>query len=196
MTKNDAPHCFGKAESCGNSPACAVCIFTDSCRFYVENPPPREDERDSTGHFVSYDHIAHDKRAALNPEDAEKVADVDYDAPYFSRADLEALLFFLLREVDDYTLSIAEEMLRGSHESAASIAKVFGVSREAMNRKIYDSCRKYPQLAVVFRGCLHKCARLARVDAIGKIDGRKNHEKKGVKNKCRQMLIPSLSQEI
>lgn len=194
MGKNDAPTCFGKAEKCGKSPACEICLFTESCRFYVENPPPEENERSTTEHFVSFEHIAHDKSVASIQEEIPSNA-TNYDEPYFSRADMEAMLFFLLREVDDYTLAIAEEMLRGNHNSVSDLAKVFGVSREALNRKIFDSCRKYPKLAVIFRGCLHRCARLARVDRLSEVKGRKNHER-GKKGKCQQMLIPLLLPEI
>lgn len=185
----DNPICYGQPEKCGCLPECATCQYAESCRWYIDNPAPFDKHGKSTrGHWVSYERYSYSAETAKDcdpPDDSEVEAvpqseqmvpndDDDYNKPVYSQADLHALLVFLLREVDDYTLAIVECVLREDHTMASTVAKAFGVSREAMHRKLMDSCRRYPELAAMLKSVMYRCKSLACVDRRGSIIGRKN----------------------
>ena len=170
----DNPKCFGDKAKAGRLAECKACRFADGCRWYSDNPPPKHAYgRDSRSHLATLD-IYEGEEAAVSPVFGEGDEADDYGAPYFSRADLESLLHFLLYEVDAYSLSAALVMLRGGHAgNVSSVARVFGVGREAMRRKLEDTCRKYPALAKMLEGAMARCARLSDVDNLGIVEGRR-----------------------
>lgn len=100
----------------------------------------------------------------------------DYNKPIYSNADMQHLLEFMLRGVDDYSLAIVECVLREEHTTASQVARAFDVSREAMHRKLIDSCKRYPCLAVMLRFTLYRCKMLADPARRGSIAGRGKRE--------------------
>lgn len=175
--ENDCPSCYGKAEFWGKLPACSSCEFFESCKWYIDNPDPSPGwERSSTEHFTSFEAIQYSEEVADMPapeESDEPSPDDDSNEPVFSANDMRYLLEFLLRDVDDYSLAIVECALRSDCTSAADLARAFKVSREAMHRKLIDTCAAYPQLATVLRCVLHRCARLAKPETRETIAGRR-----------------------
>ncbi len=176
-TDNDCPSCYGQKASFGNLPACSCCEYSESCKWYIDNPDPSPGwERMSTEHFTSFEAIQYSEEVAEIPapeENADQPEDDGSDTPCFSPNDLRFLLEFLLRDVDDYSLAIVECALRSDCNSAADLARAFKVSREAMHRKLIDTCRAYPPLATVLRCVLHRCARLSNPDTREFIAGRR-----------------------
>lgn len=171
----DCPSCFGDPEKCGAVSACLECEYVESCRYYCENPAPPRYGRDSKGHHVSMEAYGYAEEVAALP-DAAAVPGQDeeeYNAPIYSNADMQRLLEFFLRGVDDYSLAIVECVLRENCASAAQVAKAFGVSREAIHRKIIDSCRQYPYLRDTLRCALYRCKMLADPENRAAIAGRR-----------------------
>lgn len=175
---DDYPICFGKPAKCRKTPQCAECVYVASCAWYCDNPPPKRFARSSTGHHVSMERYQYAEEVAAVPDDAASVYDADtaddYNTrPIYTNADMQYMLEFLLREVDDYTLAVVECVLREGHTTASQVAKAFGVSREAMHRKLVDSCQQYPALREVLRGALYRCKALADADNRSNITGRR-----------------------
>lgn len=173
---NDCPSCYGDAKAQGNRPECPSCEYAESCRWYIDNPDPSPGwERSSTEHFTSFEAIQFSEEVADIPahEQDDEPADDENDKPVFSSNDMRYMLEFLLRDVDDYSLAIVECALRSDCTSAADLARAFSVSREAMHRKLIDTCRAYPPLATVLRCVLHRCARLANPETRETIAGRR-----------------------
>lgn len=168
--------CYGKRH--GKRAECASCEYGESCKYYGETQRQAESPRNRK--LTSYEASAHHDDLAVGPEipgEADEIL-TERQKPVFSAADMERLLHFLLFEVDDYTVAIIECMLREEHDSAAQVAKAFGVSREAIRRKVTDSCRKFPELAQLFRDTLKKCARVAKQENRKFVSGKKRIPKK------------------
>ncbi len=183
----DILDCYGKRH--GMLASCNRCEYAESCRWAAANPEPYDGHgRSRRGHFVSYEQYAFAREVAAEPdrphcdEEARELAEaerLEYDTPIYSNEDLEAILRFLLREVDDYSLAVAMCVLREGHTMASETARAFGVSREAMHRKIVDSCRKFPVLAALLKGALYRCKKLSDIHERHNIAGRRNAGKAG-----------------
>lgn len=179
-SSNDCPQCFGIASSCGQLPACTTCQYQESCRYCADNPAPGHSRRDTRGHHVSFEHYQYASEIAAEDkppfDEPEQQAKAEYDRPIYSNADLQHLLEFMLRGVDDYSLAIVECVLREEHTTASQVAKAFGVSREAMHRKLIDSCKQYPYLRDTLRCALYRCNLLANPENRSGIAGRRKRE--------------------
>ena len=181
--KQDCPTCFGKAKSCGLLPACLNCVYNESCQYVVAHPVASGSKRDKRGHHVSVEQYQY--AAEIAAEESPFFDDPDpddYEKPIYSNADMQHMLEFFLRGVDDYSLAIIECILREKHFMASQVAKAFGVSREAMHRKLIDSCKKYPILSEMLRTTLYRCKRLSDPANRASIAGRR---KKGVDTKSK-----------
>ena len=177
-SSNDCPQCFGIASSCGQLPACTSCQYQESCRYCADNPAPSGHGRDKRGHHVSFEQYQYAREIASEEEPIfdEPEPEDNYNKPIYSNADMQHLLEFMLRGVDDYSLAIVECVLREEHTTASQVAKAFDVSREAMHRKLIDSCKQYPYLAEMLRGTLYRCKMLADPARRGSIAGRRKRE--------------------
>ena len=190
---DENPACFGKQP--GALERCAGCRFLAGCRWYSDNPPPKHPygRDDGRRHHATLDEYEGIGTPMELPEE-EEGEDDSRDRPVFSINDMERLIRFLLFEVDDYSLSTALVMLRGGHQSIAETARVFGVGREAMRRKLEDSCRKYPAFARMLQGTITRCSRLSDLDALATVKGRRD-AKKAASMKGGQMEINFTAQK-
>ena len=179
-SNGDCPVCYGDAAQCGRLPDCQACKYADSCRYYADNPAPDGKQRDTRGHHVSLDRYGFAREVAAKDEpyydERPGGKGDDYQQPVYSNADLQHLLEFMLRGVDDYSLAIVECVLREEHATASQVAKAFGVSREAMHRKLIDSCKQYPYLRDTLRCALYRCNLLANPENRSGIAGRRKRE--------------------
>lgn len=178
----DCPTCYGVSASCGKLADCSFCEFADSCRWYIDNPDPEPNgERSSRGHHVSFEAVQFseevaeipDRHTENLPEDREKS---DEDKPKYSENDFKHLLEFFLVGVDDYSLAIVLCAMREDNHSAADLARAFDVSREAMHRKLLDTCQKHPEIGFMLRGVLQRCVCLSKPELRRTIAGRRTDQ--------------------
>ena len=176
---DDCPTCYGKASSCNKLPACESCAYLDSCLWYVANPDPEPNgERSSKGHFVSFEAVQFSEEIAEIPDKASSVLPdepeiSDADKPKYSERDFKHLIEFFLVGVDDYSLAIVLCAMREDNHSAADLARAFSVSREAMHRKLLDTCKKHPEIGYMLRGVLQRCVLLSKPEMRSMITGRR-----------------------
>lgn len=135
---NGAPDCWGKFN------ADCVCEYSEACRLFTETEPAMT--RPIGGQ--DYDDVAdwaedladHDHTPGCEPEEPEAAT----TAP-----DLAGFLNFILH-LDDYTLGILAEIIApsriGKRYSVADLARIHGISRQGMHRKMLDVARKSPEL--------------------------------------------------
>ena len=149
------PQCFGKgAASSGNS--CDSCEFQESCEV-CRNMPDSKINRPLG--FVSYDKYDYSREVA--DEQVDDRQDDDASDPGYSLHDMKQVLGFLLR-IDDYSLALLSEIITKNKSTASSVAKDLAVSRQAIHRKIRDSCLKFPELREVFKLYLYRCKSIIR----------------------------------
>lgn len=147
------PDCFSNREKCGKLPECAACEYHDSCRFCAENDERKVNRR--LGH-VSYE------RYSFSNEVSDR-APVPSDEPKRPKEDedVRRVMEFLL-DIDNYSAELLSEVLHGNSHSASDLARKFGVSRQAIHRKIVDACTQAPHLRKLFATRLYRCRRLLR----------------------------------
>ena len=139
-----APECWGKFDQCGRR-----CEFAAACRLCTEtesrmNRPIGGQDFDGVAEWApdlaDYSHIPGDE-----PEDVPEMET-------HGSADLAGFLNFILH-LDDYTLGILAEIIAPSREgkrySVADLARIHGISRQGMHRKMLDTARKSPELATL-----------------------------------------------
>ncbi len=149
----DCPECFGNRSRREKEPGCAVCEYSDSCRVCCEDDDSRINRR--SGH-VSYDRYCYSREIA---QEAPAVEEISVAEPQYTSDDLLQLLEFMLR-IDDYSLDILSQVLAGNLNTASEVAKSFGVSRQAIHRKLVDSCTLHPELRKIFQAHLYRCRRI------------------------------------
>lgn len=179
----DCPTCYGVSASCGKLADCSFCEFADSCRWYIDNPDPEPNgERSSRGHHVSFEAVQFSEEVAEipdkspeAPEELEQAKD-EGDKPKYSENDFKHLLEFFLVGVDDYSLAIVLCAMREDNHSAADLARAFDVSREAMHRKLLDTCKKHPEIGFMLRGVLQRCVCLSKPELRHAIAGRRTDQ--------------------
>lgn len=168
----DAPECFGECRE--DAPKCATCQFLESCRYYRDNPPPRDpNARHSSGHHVSIDQYGYSEDLGEEIKIPAEVAEEENadDTP-ITREDLKTLLHFMVYAVDDYTMALIIEMLRGGHRDTVSLAKAFGVSKQAIHQVIGRIADRYPDLSGLIELAVRRCAGLANPE--GRSNGGRN----------------------
>lgn len=154
-----APECWGKFDKCGQP-----CEYAEACRLCTETEPAMNrpiygQDYDSVAGWApdlaDYSHIPGDV-----PEEAEEPTPATQTS-----ADLAGFLNFILH-LDDYTLGILAEIIAPSREakrySVAEIARIHGISRQGMHRKMLDVARKSPELATLLAMTVKKIRRARR----------------------------------
>lgn len=152
---NDAPCCWGKYKA--ESVCCVSCEYAAACRYCTEtepamNRPVGGQDYDSVSEWApdlaDYDHTPGDE-----PEEPEAAtAGYARQCPSGGRAEeLASFLNFILH-LDDYTLGILAELIAPTRSgigrySVAELARLHGISRQGMHRKVLDVARKSPELA-------------------------------------------------
>ena len=150
---NDAPPCWGKHHpdcDCEYAAACRLCTETESRM----NRPIGGQDFDGVAEWApdlaDYSHIPGDE-----PEDTPEMET-------HGSADLAGFLNFILH-LDDYTLGILAEIIAPSREgkrySVAELARIHGISRQGMHRKLLDTARKSPELAGLLAMTVRKIRR-------------------------------------
>jgi len=125
--------------------------------------------------FVSYDLYDYSREVAAEDKVEVIEENENEDQQGYSPDDMKQVMGFLLR-IDDYSLQILSEIVKNSKTNdtmASDVARNFGVSRQAIHRKIRDSCVKYPELRGLFKLYLYRCKSIVN----GRVNGRKNDKK-------------------
>lgn len=148
---SDCPDCFGKPSKSGKLARCSSCEFRSSCDFCAKDDGSSCDRR--LGH-VSYDRYSYSKEVAADGKQSSGSA---------SDGDSETLqvMEFLL-DLDNYTAELLHEVLHGGCATASDLARKFGVSRQAIHRKIVDCCTLHPELRQLFISRLYRCRRVLK----------------------------------
>ena len=184
---DDCPKCFA-SQGAGRLEGCPACPYAESCRFCAENPDPGPG-RYSKGHGVSVERYQWSQEIATPPDEPDEEADeteAAANAPRYSVREVEELLRFLLRGVDDYSLAVVIAALREGHATAAGLARSFGVSREAMHRKLVDIARRFPQLRGTLLLTLQRCNALSKPEVRHAIPVRASARKAQVTRRGRR----------
>ena len=155
---DDCPECFGKPQKVGKQDSCMSCEFRGSCEFCANDDGSGCDRR--LGH-VSYDRYSYSEEAASpagnQKDDSNPVGPPDN----IEDAGTLRVMEFLL-DLDNYTAELLHEVLHGGCSTASDLARKFGVSRQAIHRKIIDCCTLHPQLRQLFISRLYRCRRIMR----------------------------------
>lgn len=149
---NDCPECFGKKN--GKLDDCSTCQYFESCQYCSEHDSNDCDKR--SGH-VSYDRYSFSKETANEPAEADDSEDLSTSGN--DNYALRQVMEFLL-DIDNYTAELLHEVLHGDCDTTSALAKKFGISRQAVHRKIVDTCTLYPQLRGLFISRLYRCRRI------------------------------------
>lgn len=152
-----APPCFADAGKCEHLSFCASCGYAEACRFCADHPTDQPNTRLG---FVSYERLSGSDEVA----DPETIPALDLDAdaagrPVYSNSDLIALLDFFAT-LDDYSLALSLHVICVRPASVSDIARAFHCSRQAVHRKLLDSCARHPELRTLLRATLCRCYRL------------------------------------
>ncbi len=153
LYSEECPPCFGKKSSHGKLDNCSTCQFFESCKYCCVHDGSECDKR--SGH-VSYERYSFSKETASKPDD-----NTDKDESYTHENDgsIRQVMEFLL-DIDNYTAELLHEVLHGDCDTTSKIARKFGISRQAVHRKIVDTCTLYPQLRSLFITRLYRCRRI------------------------------------
>lgn len=159
LCNEDCPECFGKKSATGKLAGCSTCQYFESCQYCSEHDSNDCDKR--SGH-VSYDRYSFSKETADEPAEADDSEDLSETPSSISGNDnyaLRQVMEFLL-DIDNYTAELLHEVLHGDCNTTSALAKKFGISRQAVHRKIVDTCTVYPQLRSLFITRLYRCRRI------------------------------------
>ena len=149
---DDCPSCFGKKNSNDKLDDCSTCQFFESCQYCSEHDAKECDKR--SGH-VSYERYSFSKETASKPDD--NTDNEEYSTN--NNSSIRQVMEFLL-DIDNYTAELLHEVLHGNCDTTSKIARKFGISRQAVHRKIVDTCTLYPQLRSLFITRLYRCRRI------------------------------------
>ena len=140
---NDAPPCWGKYRShceCEFAAACRLCTETESRMDRALGGQEFDRVAAWAPDLADYRHIPGEE-----PEEGPEEFTAEPGA-----ADFAGFLNFLLH-LDNYTLGILAEIIAPSTErrrfTVAELARVHGISRQGMHRKLLDTARKSPELS-------------------------------------------------
>ena len=151
--ETDCPECFGKPSASGKLDGCDSCEYRSSCEFCANDDGSGCDRR--LGH-VSYDRYSYSREIATTPE-----VDHEGDTSPDSSDDVKTLqvMEFLL-DLDNYSAELLHEVMHGNANTASDIARKFGISRQAVHRKLVDCCTLHPELRKLFISRLYRCRRV------------------------------------
>jgi len=159
VTEKEALECFGvgpkdeRCEDCEYRQACDVCLKMPDKKINLRMKGVSYDRFSFSSEVASKDDTPLESIARREKEKERR------EKEQFTIDDLKRVVNFLLR-VDDYSYAILSEIVMENHTTASGVARKFGVSRQAMHRKIRDACVKYPELRQMLRVHLHRCKRI------------------------------------
>ena len=149
MESADCPECFGKSEKSGRLERCRSCKYSESCAFCAKDDGSGCDRR--LGH-VSYERYSFSKEVSDN---GAITPDADTSEDDGTRRVMEFLL-----DIDNYSAELLHAVLHGDCATSSDLARKFGISRQAVHRKIVDCCTLHPELRKLFITRLYRCRRL------------------------------------
>ena len=146
MTNKDNS-CYG---SCGSRPACRLCKYLASCRYYTTHPLH---DRRASCETINLDRVAGWLEEAADYSDIPGCA--ENDTAELIGIDKLASFFRYLLNLDKYTLTLLKQIFddgnpAGNIPSVSEIAASRGCSRQAVHRNILDIIRKNPELSGLF----------------------------------------------
>lgn len=145
---SDCPECYGSLDATGKLPICKDCEFAESCKYYAETEAACN--RTTSGH-VSYDRYSYSEEVSAKDEGY-------IDEPAKDSEVLRIMEFLL--NVDNYTAELLSAVLHDGCYNTVTLAKKFGVSRQAIHRKIIDCCHLHPELRKLFITRMSRCRRI------------------------------------
>ena len=148
---NDCPDCYGKTEYNGKIELCSACEFFESCEYFVAT---QNNVSDRTSGHISYDRISFSRKVS-----SPSVSESDQSNLDFSDDSALRIMEFLL-DVDNYTAELVSAVLHGGCNTTSDLGEKFGVSRQAIHRKIVDCCTEHPELRKLFYTRLYNCRRI------------------------------------
>ena len=155
MVGDDCPVCFGKEDKFGKLPECETCEYTKSCEFFVVNGDGNEHR---SGH-VSFERYSYAEEVA-DKQTPDAVVD-DSAPPKNDDEDVRKVVDYLL-DIDNYSAELLSEVMYGGANTSSDLARKFGVSRQAIHRKLVDCCTSHPELRKLFITRLYRCRRILK----------------------------------
>ena len=147
---DDCPKCYGNPDSYRKLPDCEKCEYVESCGLFVRTEPDMEKRIGG----VSFERYSYSEDIAEKPHN-------EPEEPEGHASDSEVLrIMEFLLDVDNYSAELASEVLHGNCTSSSDLAKRFGVSRQAIHRKLIDCCTEHPELRKLFITRLTRCRRI------------------------------------
>lgn len=151
----DYSQCFGiRVFSCQLDPECYLCEYIHACDWAAHAPPPDR----ITGN-ISYERAQYKQDVSTAPAYPDEAG--TGEEPEYTRRDLVDLLAFLLR-MDEYVLKLAADALTRNTTTAAELARIQGVSRQAVHQKLERAVKRYPEIRELLLGNLYRCRRIVR----------------------------------
>lgn len=150
MSEN-CPECYGQPDKGGKMQECGSCEYNESCLYFIETIGC-----DKVSGHVSFDRVCYSKNIASKQD---VIADDIICASGSDSGQVLQILEFLL-DVDNYTAELVSEVLHGNCNTTSALGRKFGVSRQAIHRKLQDCCTEHPQLRKLFLTRLYNCRRL------------------------------------
>lgn len=145
---SDCPECYGKVDTTGKLDQCLACEFAESCKYYAET----ESLCNGTSGHVSYDRYSYSEEVASKD-------DVCFSDEPENDSEVLQVMEFLL-DLDNYTAELLSAVLHEGCYNTVTLAKKFGVSRQAIHRKIIDCCHLHPELRKLFITRMTRCRRI------------------------------------
>ncbi len=152
---NDAPACWGKCVRQSNH--CRRCPYTEACEIITRTDPAL---RHPLG-GQDFDAVSRWATDLATGECTPDAADAKTE-PF--AGDLAELLRYLLN-LDNYTLGVLAELIAPSRNpcrSVADLARLHGISRQGMHRKMLRMARQAPELASLLQLTVKKIQKSRR----------------------------------
>lgn len=150
----ECPECYGKSEYSGKTARCHACEYLQSCAYFISTQSSVSDH--TSGH-VSYDRVSYSSKVS-DKETASGSCDAPTSDEDSDDTTLKVMEFLL--DVDNYTAELISAVLHGGCNTTSDLGAKFGVSRQAIHRKIVDCCTEHPELRKLFYTRMYNCRRI------------------------------------
>ena len=153
---DESAKCFGSYEP--SDSRCQNCVYGVSCSYYRSTASSVE----SRLRLTSLDNLAPWSKALIDPNadipgenmPEDLACEPDPAEELVSIRELTRFFRYLM-QLDRYTIAVLRELLDSPSDDPCTISKLsrrFGVTRQAVYRKILRIARKHPELRYVLRG--------------------------------------------
>ncbi len=155
--------CFGFYQ--GGSEKCVICEYLTSCQLFTRT----EGRMSAPPSGLSFEEIPEFCEAfavipAVPEEQEEGARSVSFESFFPDNGQQMGQLLNYLFYLDDYTLGILAEIVAPSKNpskplNVSELARIHGISRQGMHRKLLSIARKSPELASLLKCVLMKVRR-------------------------------------